>query len=82
MHKLCYMACFNCVRTRLTLSLPAPVRYADLCAYRAKVHIEAQRELAILNREEHALEIEDKIVEKLKEWVILHHDTYTRMYYC
>ncbi|KAH9403618.1 hypothetical protein TYRP_014803 [Tyrophagus putrescentiae] len=34
--RLCFFACHNCARTRKTISIPTSIRYADLCAYRAK----------------------------------------------
>ena len=43
LQRLCFYSCFNCIRTRNTISIPIPVRYADLCAYRSKLHIEAMQ---------------------------------------
>lgn len=41
--KFCYYSCHTCIRTRQVNSIPTAVRYADLCAYRSKQHIEAKR---------------------------------------
>ena len=32
--------CQTCTRTDDSIAIPAPVKYADLCAYRAKAHLE------------------------------------------
>lgn len=35
---LCYYLCHNCGRTDKVISIPTPVRYADLLAYMSLVH--------------------------------------------
>lgn len=35
---LCYYLCYNCGRTDKVISIPTPVRYADLLAYMSLVH--------------------------------------------
>ncbi|OTF70005.1 hypothetical protein BLA29_008604 [Euroglyphus maynei] len=39
LQRLCFLVCFNCVRHKMPMSLPTPVMYADLCAYKSKIHI-------------------------------------------
>nr|XP_027205496.1 protein argonaute 4A-like [Dermatophagoides pteronyssinus] len=39
LQRLCFFVCFNCVRHKTPMSIPTPVMYADLCAYKSKIHI-------------------------------------------
>ncbi|KAJ6219071.1 hypothetical protein RDWZM_004883 [Blomia tropicalis] len=72
--KLCFYACYNNIRTRKVLSCPTPIRYADLCAYRAKLHVEAQRIL-----EENS---DEEIIEQLNSIVHVNENIQNRLYYC
>ena len=47
LQQLCFYSCFSSTRTRNVIAIPTAVRYADLAAYRAKLHIEAQRALEL-----------------------------------
>lgn len=40
MQWFCFLACHQSMRTEQVISIPIPVKYADLCAYRAKLHIQ------------------------------------------
>nr|AUI38421.1 argonaute 7 [Dermatophagoides farinae] len=39
LHKLAYLVCYNSVRFSSPLSIPTPIKYADLCAYKCKIHL-------------------------------------------
>ena len=68
MHSFVYMACHNCVRTKKVIAIPTAVRYADLCAYRSKAHIEGQ--LALIQMDPNQAErMEEEIIHKLNECV-------------
>lgn len=41
LQRLCYHLCYNSIRTRNSNAIPTPIRYADLCAHRGKLHLEA-----------------------------------------
>lgn len=45
LQRFVYLLCYNSTRCREVSSIPIPVKYADLCAYRAKQHIEAYIDL-------------------------------------
>ncbi|KAH7638733.1 argonaute 5 [Dermatophagoides farinae] len=49
LQQLCFFMCYNCVRFRGVIAIPTPIRYADLCAYRSKLHIEGQCKLSMIN---------------------------------
>lgn len=76
---LCFLMCFNCVRFRGAISIPSAIRYADLCAYRAKIHIETQYLIASKNLEK--LNEED-LKKSLNNCVAVHDDLLNVIYYC
>lgn len=76
--KFCYYACHNCIRTKKVIAIPTPVRYADLCAYRSKLHIEGQRALEQVT----SATDEERIISQLNGWVKIHKTLQNRLYYC
>jgi len=76
------------------IAIPTPVRYADLCAYRSKVHIEAQRAHEDSQTSggrtrqsgggQPALDpaAEEAIINKLNQQVKLNDNIKHRLYYC
>lgn len=76
---MCFVVCFNSIRTRGVLAIPTPVRYADLCAYRAKLHVEAQRDLADTCNTQI---IEADIISHLNEMVKVNDNIKNLLYYC
>ena len=81
--RMCYIVCYNSIRTRGVLAIPTPVRYADLCAYRAKIHVEAQRELAsYVDDLKKSEEIETYIIASLNEHVKIDECLRNKLYYC
>jgi len=89
----CFYACHNCMRTKDVIGHPTPVRYADLCAYRAKFHIEAKREqterddastttsTSTANSDEiHRREVE--IIRQFSEWCNVSENRRQKFYYC
>lgn len=82
LQKFCFYACHNCTRTNKIISIPTPVRYADLCAYRSKLHLEAQRSqttsmTTLTQTEEEAL-----VIAQLNVGVKIHEEFRNRLYYC
>lgn len=71
--------CFNCVRFRGAISIPTAIRYADLCAYRAKLHIETQYRVAPMNLKNLN---ETELMEKLNASVKVHDNLQNVIYYC
>ena len=59
-------------------SIPIPVRYADLCAYRAKLHVEAQHLLDPTAIDEMA----SSQFDKLNRLVKIHPKVQNQLYYC
>ena len=88
MQQFCFLVCYNSIRTRGVLAIPSPVRYADLCAYRSKLHVEAQRDLidvASKSSEENTEKIEQieiEIIRRLNEIVKVNDKVKDRLYYC
>ena len=81
--KMCFLLCYNSIRTRGVLAIPTPVRYADLCAYRSKLHIEAQRDVADTSKVEGKIEdIEAEIIKRLNDMVKVNQNLKDRLYYC
>lgn len=89
--KLCFYSCYNSIRTRNVIAIPTAVRYADLCAYRSKMHIEAQRaredsrsSLSHRNYGHSAPEAgtEEAIIRKLNDQARLHERVKHRLFYC
>nr|SZF06481.1 protein argonaute-2-like [Psoroptes ovis] len=78
LQQLCFFMCFNCVRFRGVIAIPTPIRYADLCAYRSKLHIEAQTRVIKLNSKEK----EEQIIAKLNRWVKIDKRVQKLLYYC
>lgn len=78
-----YLCCHNCTRVRGSIALPTAVRYAHLCAYRSKLHIEAQYGKLIVK----ATDSKDKenfekaLIEKLNDLVEIHNEVKPRLYY-
>ena len=75
--------CFNCVRTRQVIALPTPVRYADLCAYRSKLHIDVQRGEVHANchPREGSTVMESKILDNLNRIIQIDAKVKDRLYY-
>lgn len=82
--KLCFLACYNSIRTRNVIAIPTAVRYADLCAYRSKIHVESQRMMVdtVMQEGDNKEEIEAKIIEKLNSVVQVNVNVRNRLYYC
>nr|SZF06506.1 protein argonaute-2-like [Psoroptes ovis] len=81
LEKLCFYLCHNCTRYRGTIALPVPVRYADLCAYRSKLHLEAQhfsRDIPPANMEE----FERHVIQQLNRLVKLNEQLKNSLFYC
>ena len=73
--------CQTCTRTEKSVSLPVPVKYADLCAYRAKAHLDVREQFAIHSGVPKEVRISDFIAEynrKVKICPALQN----RLYYC
>lgn len=93
---MCFLACFNCIRTRNVISIPTPIRYADLCAYRAKAHLEAQSALnggsnpSLIsgrsggsgNRSAPDAKAEAAFIKELNKQAKLHENVKNRLFYC
>ncbi|KAH9389131.1 hypothetical protein TYRP_008485 [Tyrophagus putrescentiae] len=62
--------------------IPIPVRYADLCAYRSKQHIEGQREAQSIEGSSMQEAKEQHIISQLNNWVKIHERVRNRLYYC
>jgi len=79
------------VRTRKVIGIPTAVRYADLCAYRSKNHIDAYRtkegitETSFKADPTKPEEYEKKkreVLELLSSWIKLGTETLKSPYYC
>ncbi|OTF71016.1 hypothetical protein BLA29_008948 [Euroglyphus maynei] len=83
LQKFVFFLCHNCTRFRGgAIALPTPVRYADLCAYRAKIHVEAQIEkLCMPHGEALQADYEKKLIAKLNEMVKIHESLKRVLYY-
>ena len=82
LEKLCFYLCHNCTRFRGPIAMPVPVRYADLCAYRAKVHVEAQIEkLCMPHGQTMQADYEKKLIGRLNELVKIHETIKRVLYY-
>ena len=84
-----YLVCFNNIRTRQVISTPTPVRYADLCAFRSKIHLEAQLELSNLGldgsgdqRTQAKEEDVDNDIQRLNHLLKTHENLKNIHYYC
>ena len=84
LQQMTFLACYNSIRTRSVLALPTPTRYADLCAYRAKLHLEAQQDIVGSKTSEHSRlsEIETEVIHHLNEMVKISPRMKNRLYYC
>ena len=83
LQRMCFMLCYNSIRTRGVLAIPTPIRYADLCAYRSKLHVEAQRDIVdVVVDQNQAEDLETAIIRKLNEMVKLNDKIKNRLYYC
>lgn len=86
--KMCFFLCHNSVRTRGVIAIPTPVRYADLCCYRSKLHIEAQRNLFEMTSKSSLSDgskleaLEREVIEKLNGLVKVHENLKNMLYYC
>lgn len=78
LQQLCFFMCFNCVRFRGVIAIPTPIRYADLCAYRSKLHIEGQCKLSQINPKD----AEERIISQLNQWVKIDKKVQNLLYYC
>ena len=79
---MCFLLCYNSIRTRYTLAIPTSVRYAGLCARRSKLHIEAQR--AVLDTVKFVgkiEEIEAEIIKRLDNMVKMNKNLKNRLYF-
>ena len=81
LQRLCFITCFNSIRTRTVISIPTPVRYADLCAYRSKLHIEAQRAIKYSSGD-HGADFETDVIEELNKQVKLNPKMKDKLFYC
>ena len=83
LQKFVFYLCHNCTRFRGgAIALPTPVRYADLCAYRAKVHVEAQIEkLCMPHGQTMQADYEKKLIGRLNELVKIHETIKRVLYY-
>nr|SZF06499.1 argonaute-2-like protein [Psoroptes ovis] len=79
--KFCYYLCHNCIRCRGSISIPIPVYYADLCAYRSKLHLEAQYALSGVPFE-NLQEFENVVITKLNRLVKIDEKIKNKLYYC
>lgn len=73
--------CYNSIRTRNVIAHPTPIRYADLCAYRSKLHIEAQNELINIPKEKES-QFEEMVIRQLNTLVKIDEKIKNRLYYC
>ncbi len=84
--KMVFLLCHNNVRTRGVIAIPTPVRYADLCCYRSKLHIEAQRNLVEVTTatSDHSKQeaLEREIIAKLNTLVKINDKLKNQLYYC
>ncbi len=84
--KMAFLLCHNSVRTRGVISLPTPVHYADLCCYRGKLHIEAQRNLvdstATADKVQFNSADEGEIINRLNQLVKVNKKCQNKLYYC
>nr|XP_027200264.1 uncharacterized protein LOC113794345 [Dermatophagoides pteronyssinus] len=82
LQKICFYLCHNCTRYRGgPIAMPIPVRYADLCAYRSKMHLEAQhasKHIPAENQEE----FERHVISKLNKLVKLNDNIKNSLFYC
>ena len=80
--KFCFYLCHNCTRYRGgPIAMPVPVRYADLCAYRSKLHLEGQhasRQIPLECQEE----FERHIIQQLNKLVKLNDKIKNTLFYC
>ena len=60
LQKMAFLLCHNSVRSRGVIALPTPARYADLCCYRSKLHIEAQRNFCCCSKQRVAFFLADE----------------------
>nr|AUI38422.1 argonaute 8 [Dermatophagoides farinae] len=83
LQKFVFYLCHNCTRFRGgAIALPTPVRYADLCAYRAKIHVEAQIEKLCMPRGQIIQgDYEKKLIDRLNELVKIHQSLKRVLYY-
>lgn len=83
--QMCYYMCCNCVRTNKIISIPSPVRYADLCAYRSKLHVEHMCETHREDLSSGRLNPEDliaQVISKLNGYVKINEAVRNKLYYC
>ena len=59
------------------LAIPTPVRYADLCAYRSKLHIADSSDV-----EDKIEDVEAKIISRPNDMVKVNRKLKNRLYYC
>ncbi|XP_027194229.2 protein argonaute-4-like [Dermatophagoides pteronyssinus] len=82
LQKICFYLCHNCTRYRGgPIAMPIPVRYADLCAYRSKMHLEAQhasKHIPAENQEE----FERHVISQLNKLVKLNDKIKNSLFYC
>ncbi|KAJ6218815.1 hypothetical protein RDWZM_004627 [Blomia tropicalis] len=87
LYKIAFYSCHGSMRTNSPISIPNAVRYADLCAYRAKQHMERQkiidRDPNALGRADRQLRGDDKEVENILSGIVQVAETVRdRFYYC
>nr|XP_046909464.1 protein argonaute-2-like isoform X2 [Dermatophagoides farinae] len=81
LEKLCFYLCHNCTRFRGPIAMPVPVRYADLCAYRSKLHLEAQHASKNIPAESQE-EFERHVISQLNKLVKLNDKIKNSLFYC
>ncbi|KPM04151.1 argonaute-2-like protein [Sarcoptes scabiei] len=79
LQRFCYYCCHNCTRFRKgPIAMPVPLRYADLCAYRSKVHLEAQKKIT---KEVDKENVERLMIVKLNELIKVDERVRELLYY-
>ena len=82
LQKFVFYLCHNCTRFRGgAIALPTPVRYADLCAYRSKLHLEAQHASKNIPAESQE-EFERHVISQLNKLVKLNDKIKNSLFYC
>ncbi|KPM04840.1 Argonaute-like protein, partial [Sarcoptes scabiei] len=80
LHLLCFFMCFNCIRFRGVIAIPTAIRYADLCAYRSKIHLEAR--LAITGIDAKKKQVAEIMLQQMNDWIKVDHNVRNYLYYC
>jgi len=81
--RMCFLTCYNSIRTRSVIAIPTPARYADLAAYRAKLIVEAQRDmLDSMNFSDQISGVETTVITKLNDMIKLKDHILNQLFYC